>query len=188
VLNRPTTTCWASFIAWYQAMNEAQHVVVGRFSTASVLQAAVMDRGKPRNEKGAAVLYLFDLDTGRELWRRPQPSGAWGANCQEVRWTGRDGLLDILVAGRGAGCPVVIYDGNGEIVEELEIPSDYCGTYHAGALGGVNTGVHYCYRADLCGDSRDEIMVVGWKGVRIYANARALQLPTHYNTTIYRGM
>jgi hypothetical protein len=37
-------------------------------------------------------------------------------------------------------------------------------------------------------DSRDEVIVVGWKGVRIYANARPLALPTLYNTTLYRGM
>jgi hypothetical protein len=37
-------------------------------------------------------------------------------------------------------------------------------------------------------DSRDEVIVVGWKGVRIYANARPLALPTLYNSTIYRGM
>jgi len=168
---------------WHREMDEAQHVVVGRFSPETALQAAVVNRGTPRNETGAADLYLFDIETGRDLWKRTQPRGAWGANCQDVRWTGADGLSEILVAGRGAGRPAVIYNGKGEIIEELEIPQAYCGTYE------VNTGVHCCYRADVFGDSRDEVIVVGWKGVRrIYANARPLAVPTLYNTTLYRGM
>ena len=169
-------------------MNEAQHVVVGRFSTETLMQAAVVDRGKPRNEKGGAVLHLFDLETGRELWRRQQPLGGWGANGQSIRWTGRDDLREILVASRGPGQPDAIYDGNGDIVDELEVPLAYCGTYDSGALGGVNTGAHYCYCADVYGDGREEVILVGWKGVRIYANARAWQLPTQYNCTVYRGM
>ena len=173
---------------WHHAMEEAQHVVVGRFTEATAQQVAAVNRGKPRNEKGSADLYLFDLETGRELWRRTQPPGAWCANCQELRWTGIDGLLDILVAGRGAGRPAVIYNGKGEIVAELEIPPAYCGTYDSGGAGGINTGAHYCYRADVYGDSRDEVIVVGWKGVRVYANADPSAIPTLYNTTLYRGM
>ncbi len=173
---------------WHQQMNEAQHVVVGRFSQETARQAAVVSRGMPRNEKGAADLYLFDLETGYELWKRTQPLGAWGANCQDVRWTGNEGLSEILVAGRGPGRPAVIYNGKGEIVEELEIPQAYCGTYDSGSAGGINTGVHSCYRADVFGDSRDEVIVVGWKGVRIYANSRPIAIPALYNTTLYRGM
>jgi hypothetical protein len=173
---------------WHQEMHEAQHVVVGRFSAATPMQAAVVDRGMPRNEKGAAVLYLFDLESGRELWRRQQPLGGWGANCQDIRWTGQEGRQEILVAGRGPNQPDAIYDGKGEIVAELEVPLAYCGTYDSGEMGGVNTGVHYCYRADLWGDSRDEVVMVGCKGARLYANASPLAMPTQYNTTLYRGM
>lgn len=173
---------------WHHAMDEAQHVVVGRFSHETAQQVAVVNRGMPRNEKGCADLYLFDVETGRQLWKRTQPPGAWGANCQEVRWTGNDGLVDILVGERGAGRPAVICNGRGDIVEELEVPQAYCGTYDSGGAGGINTGVHCCYRADVFGDSREEVMVVGWKGVRIYANARPMAIPTLYNTTLYRGM
>jgi hypothetical protein len=173
---------------WHREMNEAQHVVVGRFSRETALQAAVVNRGMPRNETGTADLYLLDIETGRELWKRTQPRGAWGANCQDVRWTGTDGLSEILLARSAGGWPAVIYNGNGEIIEELEIPQAYCGTYDSGGMGGINTGVNYCYRADVFGDSREEVIVVGWKGVRIYANARPLALPTLYNTTLYRGM
>jgi outer membrane protein assembly factor BamB len=164
---------------WHQAMREAQHVVVGRFSVETAMQAVVVDRGSPRNEKGDAVIYLFDLDTGREIWRRQEPPGGWGANCQDIRWTGRNDCQEILVAGRGAGRPAIIYDGTGEIVDELEVPA---------ACLAVNYPNHYCYRADVWGDSRDEVFVVGWKGVRIYTNSRALQPATAYNTTLYRGM
>jgi hypothetical protein len=131
---------------------------------------------------------LFDIETGRELWSGCESPGAWGSNYQDIRWTGKEGLSNILVAGRGYGRPAVIYDGEGKVVDKLEIPQPYCGTYDSSSLGGVNRGVHYCYRADLCADSSDEVLVVGWKGVRIYANARALPLPTLYNCTVYRGM
>ncbi len=91
---------------WHHAMDEAQHVVAGRFVDETSQQVAVVNRGTPRNERGAADLHLFDVETGCEIWKRTQPPGAWGANCQEIRWTGRNGLLDILVAGRGPGRPV----------------------------------------------------------------------------------
>ena len=173
---------------WGREMDEAQHVVVGRYSAASPMQVAVVNRGMPRNAQGAADLFLFDLETGRELWRRRQPLGGWGANCQAIRWSGNPDRLEILVASRGAGQPDAIYDGKGDIVAEFAVPLEFCGTYDSGNLGGVNTGAHYCYRADLYGDSREEVILVGWKGVRIYANARAWQTPTQYNSTVYRGM
>lgn len=173
---------------WYHALKEAQHVIVGRFSTATAQQVAVVDRGYPRDATGRSTVYLYDLETGREIWRRAQPPGAWAADGQGIRWTGREGLQDLLVGGRGEGRPAVIYDGEGEIVDELEIPAEYCGTYHAGELGGSNAGIHYCYRADVWGDSRDEVLIIGPKGVRIYTNTRALQPATQYNATLYRGM
>jgi hypothetical protein len=40
----------------------------------------------------------------------------------------------------------------------------------------------------VCGDSREEVIVFGWKGARIYANSRALAIPTQYNNTLYPGM
>jgi hypothetical protein len=44
------------------------------------------------------------------------------------------------------------------------------------------------YDWDNDGVNREEVIVVGWKGVRIYANARPLAIPTLYSTTLYRGM
>ncbi len=173
---------------WHQKMDEAQHVVVGRFSQETAMQAAVINRGMPRNEKGVADLHLFDIATGRQLWKRTEPAGSWGANCQDIRWTGSDGLLDILVGGRGSGRPAVIYNGKGDIVEELEIPQEYCGTYDSGGAGGNNTGVHYCCRADVFGDSREEVIIAGCKGLRVYANAKPLAIPNLYNNTRYLGM
>jgi hypothetical protein len=130
-------------------------------------------------------------NTTLDTWRRKHPAAGDRIESDPDNPSGRAtaGPRYRRCTVRSAGgWPAVIYNGNGEIVEELEIPQAYCGTYDSGGLGGVNTGVHYCYRADVCGDSRDEVLVVGWKGVRIYANARSLAIPALYNTTIYRGM
>jgi len=172
---------------WHHPLREAQHVVVGRYRSDSVLQAAVMDRGYPRTAQGnPAHLYLFDLETGREIWRRRQPQGGWVAACLDIRWTGLADRKEILVYGRGAGQPVAIYDGHGDIVDELEVPSSICSTYDSGE--GVTPGIHVCYRADVWGDSREELILAGWKGLRIYANGRPLSIPTLYNNTLYHGM
>jgi len=86
---------------------------------------------------------------------------------------------------RGVASPAAIYDGEGDIVDEIDVPlailddernvSRYPGGY-------------YCYRADLWGDSREEVLVCGRNGVCIYANSRPLAIPTLYNSTTYSGM
>ncbi len=172
---------------WHHPLREAQHVVAGRYRTDSPLQVAVIDRGYPRTAEGnPADLYLYDLETGREIWRRRQPKGGWIAACIDIRWTGRSDCNEILVYERGAGQPVAIYDGNGEILDEIEVPPSICSSYSSG--DGVNPGIHLCYRADVCGDSREEVIIAGWKGLRIFSNARPLQIPTLYNCTVYTGM
>ena len=168
---------------WYHPLREAQHVVAGRYRPDSPLQVAVIDRGHPRTPEGSpGVLYLYDLEDGREYWHRPQPPGGWVAACLDIRWTGREGFGEILVYERGAGQPAAIYDGWGELLDTLEVPPQFCGRY------GNNPGIHIGYRADLWGDSRQEVVVAGWKGLRIYANARPLAIPTLYNNTLYHGM
>ena len=174
---------------WYKPMREAQHVVAGRYRMDSPLQAVVIDRGYPRSLTGnPATLYLFDVETGREIWRRRQPPGGWGAACTSIRWSGLEpwpGVQDIMVYMRGVGQPVAVYDGDGNIVDEMDVPQEICGDYDSGE--GV-TPCHYCSRADVHGDSREEVIVFGWKGARIYANARPLSIPTQYNNTFYPGM
>ena len=49
-------------------------------------------------------------------------------------------------------------------------------------------GDYHCCRADLWGDSREEVLVSGRNGVRIHANRRPLAIPTLYNNTAYSGM
>jgi hypothetical protein len=143
----------------------------------------VIDRGYPRTPEGKpADLCLFDLETGEEIWKRAQPKGGWIAGCREVRWLGLNGLQEIIVPGRGAGNPAAIFDGEGEIVDELYVPPEICGEYQG------NPGIHSAFRADLWGDSREEVIIAGWKGLRIYANARPLAIPTLYNYTGYAGM
>jgi outer membrane protein assembly factor BamB len=172
--------------AWHKPLREAQHVVAGRYRFDTPLQVAVIDRGYPRSVTGnPAVLYLYDVATGEEIWRRPQPAGGWSAACTNIRWTGRHLHDEIMVYMRGTNQPVAIYDGDGDIVDEMEVPAHICGDYDSGE--GV-TPCHYCSRADVWGDGREEVIVFGWKGARIYANARPLAIPTLYNNTFYPGM
>ncbi len=172
---------------WHQPMREAQHVVAGRYRTDSPLQVAVIDRGYPRTATGnPAILYLLDLESGQEIWQRRQPMGGWGAACTHIRWAGQGDCQDILVYMRGDRQPVAIYDGDGTILDEAEVPPSICSQYDSGE--GITPSQHYCSRADVYGDSREEIILFGWKGARIYANARPLAIPTLYNNTLYPGM
>jgi hypothetical protein len=170
-------------LLWHHDLYEAQHVVVGKYRADSAMQVAVIDRGHPRTPEGKpADLYLYDLETGEEIWRRAQPKGGWVAACMDIRWRGLGGLQEMLIYQRGLGQPVAVYDGDGEIVDELPVPPEICSVYNG------NPGMHMAYRADVWGDGRDEVMVVGWKGLRIYANARPLAIPTLYNYSDYHGM
>lgn len=160
---------------WHHPLvfQEAQHVVAGRFRDDSQLQVAVIDRGAPRTPEGhPACLYLFDVETGREIWRRPQLPGGWAAACLDIGWCGLGERREILVYKRGTTAPIAVYNGQGEIVAEIESPPD---------------GGGHCTRADVWGDSRDEVVVVEPQGVRLFANPRALSIPTLYNSTLYHG-
>jgi hypothetical protein len=156
---------------WHVPLHEAQHVVTGRYRNDSVVQIAVVDRGYPRTPEGKpADIYLFDLD-GREIWRRKQPAGSWCAWINDIDWLGT-GLSAILTTGLGEGKPVRIYDGQGEIVDELPGPK---GHFYAG-------------RAALWGDRREKAIVHNAQGVSIWANARPLAISRLYNSTLYTGM
>lgn len=154
---------------WHHPLQEAQHVVAGKYRDDSEVQVAVIDRGYPRTPEGkSADLLLYGMD-GREIWRRPQLAGGWCAACLDIRWSGAGDLKEILVYNRGAGAPVAIYDGAGNVVDSL--PDE-----------------GYCCRADLWGDSREEVLVFGQDGTQIHANRRLLAIPTLYNNTLYHGM
>jgi len=173
---------------WHDPLvfNEAQHVVAGKFRSDSQLQVAVIDRGFPRTPEGeSACLYLFDVETGKEIWRRPQLPGGWCAACMEIRWSGAEDLKEILVYKRGTEKPVAIYDGQGNVVDELDVPASLCSSEDDLTL---YPGSFYCRRADMWGDSREEVITCGRNGVRIHANARSLGIPTLYNQTAYHGM
>ncbi len=169
---------------WQHPLVEAQHVIAGRFRADSALQFAVLDRGQPvdprqpAGKRHPATLYLYDAD-GREIWRRIQPEGSAFAAIVGINWLGTPNLQQILVYSRGPRDPVAIYDGEGQILELLE------------PLARDDQGrAMDCYgmRADVWGDSRDEVILFGCDGARVYANARPLMLPTHYNQTLYPGM
>jgi hypothetical protein len=85
----------------------------------------------------------------------------------------------------GTDSPVAIYNGEGEIVDAFDVPDEI--------LEDKDTpsgypGDYYCSRADVWGDNRDEVLIIARNGVRIYANRRALSIPTLYNNTAYHGM
>lgn len=167
---------------WGHPLAEAQHVVAGRFRHDSELQYAVIDRGQPRADglRDSATLYLYDPQ-GAEIWRREQPAGGWYAACIAVNWMG-DGTDGVLVYARGPGESVAIYDGQGQIMDMLPMQCT------PDRSEGDRRAHFYCTRADVWGDSRDEVILFGSRGACIYANARPLAIPTHYNNTLYPGM
>jgi hypothetical protein len=166
---------------WHHPLQEAQHVIAGRYRNDSEVQVAVIDRGYPRTPEGKpADLLLYDID-GREIWRRPQLAGGWCAACLNIRWSGN--LEEILVYKRGYQSPIAIYDGQGNVVDEIDVAADICGGENS-----PNPGNYYCCRADLWGDSREEVLLFGCKGTQILANRRPLAIPTLYNNTLYHGM
>ncbi|MCC6445358.1 MAG: hypothetical protein IT210_18100 [Armatimonadetes bacterium] len=167
---------------WHHPLAEAQHVVAGRFRSDSEVQFMVIDRGHPRTEGGGpATLYLYDPD-GREIWRRVQPPGSWAAAIVGIDWMGGDSLRCILVCNRGAKEPAAIYDGEGRVVDTLHM------AFTPDRTPEDRKAYSYCLRADVWGDSREEVFFFGSRGASIHANARPLAIPTLYNNTLYPGM
>jgi hypothetical protein len=170
---------------WRHALGEAQHVVAGRFRKDSQLQLAVVDRTpEPTHRRDAnawGILYLYDLN-GREIWRRQQNKGDWAIAPLAIRWTGLDDPQSILVYGRGPGRPAVIYDGNGQVTDELPMQLT------SGRPAADRPAEFYALVADVWGDSREEVILFGARGACIYANARLAPIATQYNETLYPGM
>jgi hypothetical protein len=169
---------------WSHPLEEAQHVVAGRFRPdLGPVQFVVLNRGQRRADgsRAPATLYLYDLE-GHEIWRRPQPEGSALAAAVELDWSGAREAREILVYNRGPEGPAAIYDGNGRIVEILH-PQ-----YTAGPSVESPEAHTYAQRADVWGDGRDEVIFFGSRCACIWANARPLAIPTHYNNTLYPGM
>lgn len=185
---------------WYHPLAEAQHVVPGRFRMDSELQFMVINRGQPVNgdwtKRGAATLYLYDLD-GRELWRREQPPSSWCSACVKVSWFGPGAPEAALVYNRSPvvmvprgdervymiqpGTPEAIYDGEGNVVDTMTLQ------YARDPSPADRESGFYALTADVWGDSREEVILSGARGACIYGNARPLSLPTQYNETLYPG-
>jgi len=70
-------------------------------------------------------------------------------------------------------------------VDELELPADILDNPENVTSAPGN---YYCSRADLWGDSREEVTVAGRNGLCIYANGRPMAIPTLYSNTCYHGM
>jgi len=175
---------------WHHPLGEAQHVVAGHFRTSSPLQCLVVDRTPiPTHRRDAnawAILYLYDLD-GRELWRRQMDKGEWCIATRLIQWLGPGQPDCVLVYGlsverQGPPKPARIYNGQGEVVDLLPL--------HVAPLAGEKEYNSDCYgmAADVWGDSRDEVILFGSRGLCIYANTRPLAPPSLYNMTLYPGM
>jgi hypothetical protein len=172
---------------WHHPLTEAQHVVTAQYRSDTPLQVAVIDRGFPRTPEGRpADLYLYDLETGKEFWRRSQPRGCWASECMDILWNGWGDCKEVLVK-RGMLQPDAVYDGNGSIVDEIAVPEKYCAVYRDPLLMIDNPGIHYCQRGDVWGDRREEVIIAGWKGAQIIANSRAPVIAAQYNYTAYKG-
>lgn len=162
---------------WQAPLSEAQHVTVGRFRTDSPWQVAAINRGKKRTDDDVAMLHLFDPD-GRELWRTTSPPGSWASLGTRINWNGS--LYDWLIGRTGFDRPCLIYDGQGNVIEELPVPTS--------PGQPLQSRVHtLAFPADLWGDSRDEAILLNPKTLCIYTNARPLNEPRHYNATFYLG-
>lgn len=185
-------------LLWHHPLDEAQHVVPGRFRLDSELQFMVIDRGQQRGDPHSrATLYLYDLD-GRELWRREQPAGSWCADGVCLGWFGPGAPEALLVYNRGLvtcewqgeemvyryepGEGEAIYDGDGAIVDTVTME------YSTPPTPAILHCGYYGLAADLWGDSRDEVILFGSRGACIHANARPLAVPTLYNETLYPGV
>jgi hypothetical protein len=177
---------------WHDAgLGEAQHVVAGHFRPDSEYQVAIIDR-TPRDQKRdfsrAADFYLYDLD-GKRLWKQRQEKGDWMIGCTTVNWDGPGTLQKILLYGRTRGQPAQILDGDGKIVAELPLEAfsaQPAQDSSAKAPYGVEN--FYPLAADVWGDSREEVILFGTRGLCIYTNPRPSEIPTLYNETLYPGM
>jgi hypothetical protein len=167
---------------WSHKLNHPQHIVTGRFRTDSEVQAMVIDRGlsKPGGGAEPATLYLFDL-AGREVWKKKLGEGSWLAGIVRINWFGPGSPEAILVYNGGPSSPAAVYDGQGDLVDTLTP------VFKPGPWDPARQSF-YCTHADLWGDSREEVIFFGSRGLCIYANTRALDVPTWYNQTLYPGM
>ncbi len=170
---------------WHQLLGEAQHVVAGRFRNDSELQFAVVDRTPVpthrRDSSAWSILYLYDLN-GKEIWRRQQEKGAWCIATVRIDWIGHDAPDGVFVYGQGDGRPAVIYDGEGNIVDEFPM------VYSPELTPADRPADFYGLAADVWGDSRDEVLLFNSRSACIYTNARPAAMPTLYNETLYPGM
>jgi len=177
-------------VLWEHPLGEAQHVVAGRFRDDSPLQFMVVDRTPvPTHRRDAnawAILYLYDLE-GRELWRRQMAKGEWCIATRLIDWLGAGKPECVLVYGfsverQGPPKPARIYDGKGEVLDELLLQVEGMPGEKEFFFDG------YGMAADVWGDSRDEVILFGSRGFCVYANTRPLVKPSLYNMNLYPGM
>jgi rhamnogalacturonan endolyase len=166
---------------WSHPLEEAQHTVVGHYRDDSEYQVAVVDRGiHDRQAHRRSTLYLYDMD-GKQIWKKRQPVGSWAAAPLAVDWRGGGKPQCIFEYSHGPETPLILFDGYGGIVETFDPES-------VGAPKNDTFEYGYGARADVYGDSREEIITFSPSGVRVFANTAPLAIPTLYNNNLYQGM
>ena len=111
--------------------------------------------------------------------------------CTSLNWFGSAAPQNILVYGRAGGQPTQLFDGEGKVVAEF--PFEHLTEFSAEDRRQVSDDPYfvqnfYALTADLWGDSREEVILFGARGLCIYTNPLPLALPTLYNETLYPGM
>lgn len=147
------------------------------------LEVVLLDRLRTR-ELGLKSNNLLLDRQGNLLWKedRPYDSGWLTVTENLNNWDGTGS--DLVLSYRRGGGGAFLYDGNGKTVAELPYPG--------------SARVNYAAHADLCGDSREEVIVYDDDKAWIYANGgcnldgppRAPSAPQRYhlyNWSIYTG-
>ncbi len=146
------------------------------------MQFAVVERGLRRTATDVGSLHLFDLE-GKQVWKKAMPPGSWGMAIQEIDWSGAGRPREILVYGlRPPGPNAIVCNGQGDTVDTFAVP------FKVREVGASGKQICSAVRADVWGDSPQEVILYGPTGISIYANARPLAVPTLYNATFYTGM
>jgi len=172
---------------WSREFGHAQFVFPGRFRPdAGDMQFAVVDIGWPTAAKRQKCnITILDWD-GNELYRKDYPDGT-GLSARAVDWSGpgQPTALAVWVVSdyehgtlKADNGPAVLLDGYGNELESLPlIRPDGTQSVHMNLIP-----------ADIYGDSREEIIIVGRDSICTYTNTQ-LNLQTKlYNMSVYRGL
>ena len=148
---------WKTGKQYWQDNNtvENQQMGIGEYRSDSPgLEVVLLDRIGPRDSIGHDANVLLS-STDKLFWKETRTDFGWITVTENMNnWLG-DGSDLILSYHRGGQTPATLYDGNDKVIAQFP---------HTGNL--VDNAQH----ADLCGDSKEEVIVYNESSVWIYAN------------------